>query len=684
MYPTIVFMLIRKFVANIYYKNYRIIYLPLTIMWMYLALPSSGIGQERYTYQMVQYTFTSSTSYPNPASDVILTCTFTHTSGVSIVVEGFWNGGNTFCVRFAPPLPGTWQYFTLTSDTNNTGLHHQKGTFDVKQYVGNNSLYAKGFLKVAPNARHLTSGNGEPFFWLGDTAWEIVWKSRLEQAKQYIADRKKKKFSVIQIVPMTHQFFYEGTGPVNRYGQPYFLEKNYGKPNPRYFDYLDSLVQVINDSGMVAAIVPLWAYYNELHPTQYNFQSLNREQSLIIARYIGARYAGSHCVWIVGGDNRYTTLQQKVFWTEFARTLKKAEGNQHLVTVHPAGFTASFDFFDHTTDWLDFHMYQSSHVAEGNYTWQAAAKGYTLSPRKPIVNGEAVYEDIYDRLWEPGDTSSVQSNRIRPQDVRQASYESILSGALIGVTYGANGIWQWNTAEQPGTHHPRVIVDSSWNFPGSSQMTVLKDWLIKLQWHQLQPQPERVLAHRSLTDFIPLAGTGDSLLVGYMPVGTSSVSLNLGGLRQCKGLVARWINPVNGSIEKFDTIKCAVSYTFLTPTSTSDWLVSIHADSIYLTNTVPGGGASLFNILSVYPQPSEGQLKILCSIPDFGTLNFMVFDVLGRLIRTSTITCSVGVQEINFTLHESAIYFYKCEFISRSRSRSQSQTITGKFINYER
>ncbi len=29
-------------------------------------------------------------------------------------------------------------------------------------------------LKVSPNGRYLTRADGTPFFWLGDTAWELV------------------------------------------------------------------------------------------------------------------------------------------------------------------------------------------------------------------------------------------------------------------------------------------------------------------------------------------------------------------------------------------------------------------------------------------------------------------------------------------------------------------------------
>lgn len=41
---------------------------------------------------------------------------------------------------------------------------------------------------------------GRPFFYLGDTAWELVHRLTLADAKRYLADRAAKRFTVIQAV----------------------------------------------------------------------------------------------------------------------------------------------------------------------------------------------------------------------------------------------------------------------------------------------------------------------------------------------------------------------------------------------------------------------------------------------------------------------------------------------------
>ncbi len=311
----------------------------------------------------IEITLQSTRDYMNPHRDVSLECEFTGPDGYVMKVAGFWDGGLTYRVRSALSVEGTWIYRTSCSDTSNAGLHGVHGKITVVRYTGTNPLLAKGWPKVSSNGHYLTYGDGEPWFYLGNTAWEITWKSHQDEAMQYISDRKRKGFSALQIVVMSHQRI-EEFGVRNSQGNTFFLNNDFSLLNPRYFDYLDWIVKTANDSGIVVVLAPLWAWMNELHfDPKYIPFFLTNEQSLLLARYAGARYAGYNVMWIVAGDNWYDTPQQKAFWSEFAHTLRAANGNRQLVTLHAHGYGASFDYFDNNTDWLDFHMYQSSHVA---------------------------------------------------------------------------------------------------------------------------------------------------------------------------------------------------------------------------------------------------------------------------------------------------------------------------------
>lgn len=590
----------------------------------------SVFGQAK-TNQMYEISLTSDRKYVNPIKDVLLNCSFYAPDGRVFTVAGFWDGGSNFKIRFAPPSTGIWTYKTFCSDSTNTGLKNQKDTFSVTAYDGDDPCFAKGFPKVSADGHYLTYGNGDPFFYLGDTAWEMTWKSNKEEVQKYISDRKKKRFSVLQIVTMSHMVL-QKFGVMNRYGETYFLNQDYSFLNPRYFDYLDYIVQTANDSGMTVALVPLWAGMMELHfDPRFQRFSLTKEQSFLVARYIGARYAGSNIMWIVAGDNVYDTQEKRDFWSDFADTLRNASGNRFLTTTHPAGYRASFQYYDQYTKWLDFNMYQSSHVAGGDFTWEAGSEGYKKLPPKPVLNGESCYEDIYNNLWAPGDTNHVNTFRIRPQDVRQATFESILSGALIGMTYGANGIFQWSTPDIPSGFDPRVSVDTAWTFPASAQMTNIRNMMEKYHWYSFVPRIDLLISSFS-SDYIPVALNSD-VLMAFMPMNTTSANINLIVL-DSNTVQYFWVNPATGDSTKISTITNAnllANYSF-TPPDTNDWvLIARKILKINTITTQPNPPNQEISV-GIFPNPVTKQFVVQYSVPQNSVYTpvLRIFNVLGE------------------------------------------------------
>src|SRR6266567_6818103 len=71
--------------------------------------------------------FESSASYDNPAQEATLQAVFISPSGTTNRTYGFWDGGSTWRLRFAPNQTGKWTYKTICSDEKNTGLNGQSG-----------------------------------------------------------------------------------------------------------------------------------------------------------------------------------------------------------------------------------------------------------------------------------------------------------------------------------------------------------------------------------------------------------------------------------------------------------------------------------------------------------------------------------------------------------------------------
>ena len=74
-------------------------------------------------------------------------------------------------------------------------------------------------LRIADDKRHIMYKDGKPFFWLGDTAWELFHRLTREEADLYLENRAKKGFNVIQAVVLAEL---NGLQDPNAYGQTPF------------------------------------------------------------------------------------------------------------------------------------------------------------------------------------------------------------------------------------------------------------------------------------------------------------------------------------------------------------------------------------------------------------------------------------------------------------------------------
>jgi hypothetical protein len=71
-------------------------------------------------------------------------------------------------------------------------------------------------LSVSENGRFLQRADGTPFFYMGDTAWELFHRLNREEAEFYLRNRARKGFTVIQAVVLAEA---DGLDVANPYGE---------------------------------------------------------------------------------------------------------------------------------------------------------------------------------------------------------------------------------------------------------------------------------------------------------------------------------------------------------------------------------------------------------------------------------------------------------------------------------
>ena len=68
---------------------------------------------------------------------------------------------------------------------------------------GPSADFSHGKLKVSENKRFLVFEDGIPFYYLGDTGWELFHRLNKGETEKYLENRRAKGFTVIQAVALS-------------------------------------------------------------------------------------------------------------------------------------------------------------------------------------------------------------------------------------------------------------------------------------------------------------------------------------------------------------------------------------------------------------------------------------------------------------------------------------------------
>ncbi len=493
----------------------------------------SQTAQEAILWKKYELTFTSSVNYENPVQDLrSFQIKFISPVGREKTINGFWDGGNTWKARFMPDETGLWKWETTCSDSKNTGLNALRGELRCLQSKGKSDLDIHGRIVRQNGLFYLTHADGTPFLYIGCTAWNGALKSDDSEWDHYLKHRAENQYTVIQLV--TTQW--RGC-EANRLGQVAFEGSGRIRINPEFFRYLDKKIDRVNEFGLVAAPVVLWALQTgrgrELSPGYY----LPDDQAILLARYIVARYGANHVIWFLGGDGNYTgTYEQR--WKTIGRAVFDGT-HQGIVAQHPQGRSWIGEIYKDER-WLDIVGYQSSH-SNGKATVEWITKGpvagnWPYLPARPLINLEPLYEQILADMTD--------------RDVRNSIFWSLFSAPVAGVTYGANGIWPWLREGEKILNHSDAPWTTTWykslNLPASLQMKNIALFLKTLDWWNLYPANDLLVnqpGDRDFRQFVSAVKTPDNkVIVIYIP-SKQTVNIRKPLVNQYS---VRWFNPVTG------------------------------------------------------------------------------------------------------------------------------------------
>lgn len=438
--------------------------------------------------------------------------------------------------------------------------------------------FSKGRLKVSDNQRYLVHQDGTPFFWLGDTAWELFHRLSKPEADQYLQHRAKQGFTVVQAVALAE---IDGLNTPNAEGAVPLENNDPAKPNEAYFKHVDYIIDKAAENGIVIALLPTWGDKVFKDKWGKGPEIFNVSNAAAFGEWIGNRYKNrENVVWVLGGDRtpRNDSDDVKV-WRMMAEGIARGTGgNDHaLMSFHPQpnGLTmgGSSNWF-HNDSWLDFNMLQNGHCRD-EITYDKIAFVYNKKPVKPVLDAEPIYED------HPVCFNAADLGTSNAYDVRKYAYLDLFAGAF-GHTYGCHDVWQMYDKNREPLNGPHLPWHEALDLPGARQMTYVRRLMESRPMLERVPDQSLVEENNNGPANRVQATRGKDYAFIYVSTGTP-VTVHAGKITG-KEFSAHWYDPRKGEATKIGNFPNEGKHQFKAPTSGygKDWVLILDdADKKY-------------------------------------------------------------------------------------------------------
>jgi hypothetical protein len=218
----------------------------------------------------------------------------------------------------------------------------------------------------------------------------------------------------------------------------------------------------------------------------------------------------------------------------------------------------------HQDKWLDFNMFQTGHCRDTD-VYNKISHDYQLTPVKPTMDGEPIYED------HPVCFNAKERGYSYAFDVRRAAYLDLFAGAF-GHTYGSHSIWQMNKPTGDVVNNPLGPWFEAINSPGGSQMTHVRSLM------EARPMLDRVPDQSLITEAYEgadriQATRGKDYAFVYSATG-KPFTVKMGKISG-KEVKATWYDPRTGTSTALGKFKNTGSQVFTPPSSGrgDDWVL---------------------------------------------------------------------------------------------------------------
>jgi len=423
---------------------------------------------------------------------------------------------------------------------------------------------------VSANHRFLLKNN-KPFFWLGDTGWELFHRLTREEMNEYFMKRSSQGFTIVQAVVLAEL---NGLDSGNAYGERPLIDNDPAKPNENYFKLVDYAVDKADEYHMNIAMLPTWG--DKIFKDRWGAgpEIFNTANAKAYGEWLAGRYKNkTNIIWVLGGDRNPRNANDIAIWNAMGEGIMHATDNKAVISFHPQPSDSGSATWFHHQSWLAFNMFQNGHCRDVAM-YDKIQMAYHLTPVKPVMDAEPIYEDhpVCFNVKDLGTSSAY--------DVRKYAYLSLFSGAF-GHTYGCHDIWQMYSARYAPVNGPHMYWNEALKLPGANQMQYVRKLM------ESHPMSDRIpdqslIKENNLTPAQRIqAARGNDYAFIYSAQGLS-FTVDLKKIKAAQ-LRAYWFNPRNGQVKEESEVSMFTEKKFTPPSKGygQDWILVLDDASKY-------------------------------------------------------------------------------------------------------
>ncbi|QDP97087.1 DUF5060 domain-containing protein [Microlunatus elymi] len=313
----------------------------------------------------------------NPFTDVEVQAIFSYRNR-DVTVDGFYDGGGRYKIRFSPDQEGSWRYRTVSPTTE---LNGHRGDFEVGPAgAGNHGpvrVFGRSLFRYADGSRHESYGT---------TCYHWTHTGDLDHEELTLASLAESPFNKVRmcILP-TQDMRPDRLAFVGSTAET--LDRT--RFNLEFFSHLEDRIGDLGRLGVEADLI-LFHPYDKGH---WGVDNMSPELDRFYLRYVVARLAAFRNVWwSISNEYDFNHAKTVADWDDLLLYLQRIDPYRRLASIHNGTRMYEYEsIYDFDKPWTTHQSIQH---------WDAArAEDWRARYPRPVVIDEIGYEGDVDRRW---------------------------------------------------------------------------------------------------------------------------------------------------------------------------------------------------------------------------------------------------------------------------------------------